>query len=67
MFISDQILFNEKSHTKCFETITKVDNQSSNISDEDIDYGDHDIGKKNCAFPSICRRNLGGNILAQYL
>ena len=48
----------KKSHTKCFETLSKVDNQSSNMSDEDVDDGDRDIGKRNCAFPSLCRGNL---------
>ena len=50
-----------KSHTKCFETISKVDNQSSNISDEDIDNGDQDMRKENYPFSSLCRRYLGGN------
>ena len=41
-----------KSHRKCFETISKVDNQSSNISDEDVDDCSHDIEKGHSAFLS---------------
>ena len=42
------------SHSKCFETISKVDNQSSNISDEDVDDCNHDIGKGTAlSFPNV--------------
>ena len=56
-----------KSHTKYFETISKVGNQSSNNIDEDVDDCDHDIGTENCVYPSLCRGNLCGNLLAEYL
>ena len=56
-----------KSNTKCFETISKSEYQSSNISDKDIDDGNHDIEKGSYAFSSVCRGNLGCNLLAKYL
>ena len=36
-----------KSHTIFDETISKVDNESLSFSD--VSYGDHGIGKGNCA------------------
>ena len=54
-------------HSKSFETISKVDNQISNISDEDVDDCNHDIMKGNCFLPYICRGNLGENLLTEYL